>query len=75
MTLYGKHGKVRFPPIHPMVADRIHVYPERLGHQLANTEAPRFVSLRTVRGLGVTANGIYTLVETYAKRRASRWTS
>lgn len=49
MTLYGKHGKVRFPPIHPVAADRIRVYPERLRHQLANAEAPLCVPLRTVR--------------------------
>ena len=52
-----------------VAADRIHAYLERLGHQLANPKAPLFVLLRHwTKGLGVTANGIYTLVEAYARK-------
>jgi site-specific recombinase XerD len=69
LMVYGKGGKVRYLPVHPLAADRIHAYLERSGHQLANPKAPLFVPLRHwAKGLGVTANGIYTLVEVYAKK-------
>ena len=74
--VHGKGGKVRYLPVHPVAADRIHAYLERSGHQLANPKAPLFVPLRhRAKGLGVTANGIYTLVETYKKKPASRSTA
>lgn len=59
---------MRYLPVHPVAADRIHAYLERSRHGLANPKAPLFVPLRHwAKGIGVTANGIYTLVEAYAK--------
>jgi site-specific recombinase XerD len=71
LMVHGKGGKVRYLPVHPVAADRIHAYLERSGHALANPKAPLFVPLRHwAKGLGITANGIYTLVEAYAKVQA-----
>jgi len=69
LLVHGKGGKVRYLPVHPVAADRIYTYLERSAHHLQNPKAPLFVPLRHwYKGLGVTANGIYTLVEAYAKK-------
>lgn len=69
LVVHGKGGKVRYLPVHPVAADRIHAYLERSGHHLVNPKAPLFVPLRHwSKGEGVTANGIYTIVEAYAKQ-------
>lgn len=55
---------------HPPRRSRPHpCLPERSGHALANSKGPLFVPLRHwAKGLGVTANGLYTLVGAYAKK-------
>jgi len=69
----GKGGKVRYLPVHPVAADRIHAYLERSGHARSDSKGPLFIPLRHwAKGLGVTASGIYTLVEAYAKKAVSR---
>jgi site-specific recombinase XerD len=69
LRIHGKGGKLRYLPLHPIAAERIHAYLERSGHHLVNGQAPLFVPLRgRSTGAGVTANGIYTLVGHYAKR-------
>jgi site-specific recombinase XerD len=69
LMIHGKGDKVRYLPVHPVAADHIHSYLERSGHQLADPKGPLFAPLRHLaKGLGVTANGIYTLVEAYAKK-------
>lgn len=69
LLVHGKGGKVRYLPIHPVAADRIHAYLERSVHHLADPKAALFVPLRHwAKGQGVSANGIYTLVAAYAKK-------
>ncbi|WP_225776320.1 tyrosine-type recombinase/integrase [Pseudomonas sp. Marseille-Q5115] len=69
LLVHGKGGKVRYLPIHPVAADRIHAYLERSVHHLADPKAPLFVPLRHwAKGQGVSANGIYTLVAAYAEK-------
>ena len=67
--VHGKGGKVRYLPLHPVAADRIHDYLERSGHHLVAPKGPLFLPLRgpVDRG-GLTADGIYKLVEAYAKK-------
>ncbi|WP_062378644.1 tyrosine-type recombinase/integrase [Pseudomonas abietaniphila] len=68
LRIHGKGGKLRFVPLHPVAAERIHTYLEHSGHQLDNPKAPLFRPLRGRQtGTGVSANGLYTLVGEYAK--------
>jgi site-specific recombinase XerD len=68
LRVHGKGGKLRFVPLHPVAAERIHTYLEHSGHQLDNHKAPLFVPLRGRQtGAGITANGIYALVGQYAE--------
>jgi integrase len=69
LLIHGKGGKVRYLPLHPVAADRIHAYLEHSGHHLVPPKGPLFLPLRglTDRG-GITADGIYKLVEAYAKQ-------
>ena len=69
LRIQGKGGKLRFLPLHPVAAERIHSYLEMSGHHLVDRQVPLFVPLRgRSTGAGITANGIYTLVGFYAKR-------
>lgn len=69
LRIWGKGGKLRFLPLHPVAADRIHAYLEKSGHHLVEPQGPLFVPLRgRSTGAGITANGIYALVGVYAKR-------
>jgi site-specific recombinase XerD len=69
LVIHGKGDKIRYLPMHPVAMDRPHAYWERSGHHLVNPKTPMFVPLRHwTKGIGVTANGIYTLVEAYAKQ-------
>ncbi|WP_259647868.1 tyrosine-type recombinase/integrase, partial [Pseudomonas amygdali] len=53
---------------HPVAAERIYAYLEQDSERAA-TPGPLFRSLRgTTTGAGITANGIYTVVEAYAKK-------
>ena len=69
MLAQGKGDKVRYLPLHAVSAERIHSYLKRSADYLTNPKAPLFIPLRGRQtGAGVTANGIYTLVEAYAKK-------
>lgn len=69
LRVLGKGGKLRFLPLHPVAAERIHAYLEKSGHHLVDSQAPLFIPLRgRPTGAGITANGIYILVGVYAKR-------
>ncbi|KPB50660.1 Phage integrase family site specific recombinase [Pseudomonas coronafaciens pv. oryzae] len=69
MKIHGKGGKVRYLPLHPVAAGRIHLYLERSGHHSDDNKVPLFISLRgKSTGAGVSANGIYTVVEACAKK-------
>ncbi|KPX77010.1 hypothetical protein ALO84_200040 [Pseudomonas syringae pv. maculicola] len=68
LKVHGKGGKVRYLPLHPVAAGRIHQYLESSGHHLAERKVPLFIPLRgKLTGAGITANGIYTVVTAYAK--------
>lgn len=68
LRVCGKGSKIRFLPLHPVAAERIYAYLEQDSERAA-TPGPLFRSLRgTTTGAGITANGIYTVVEAYAKK-------
>ncbi|WPP02525.1 tyrosine-type recombinase/integrase (plasmid) [Pseudomonas sp. HR96] len=68
LQIHGKGGKLRYLPLHPIAAERIYAYLECSGHHLLEPKAPLFVPLRGIHtGTGVTANGIYKMVGSYAK--------
>lgn len=68
LRIHGRGGKLRFLPLHPLAAERIHDYLEMSGHQLVDAKAPLFAPLRDrSTGNGISANGIYTVVGHYAK--------
>ncbi|WP_339496726.1 tyrosine-type recombinase/integrase [Pseudomonas sp. EA_15y_Pfl1_P101] len=68
LQIHGKGGKLRFLPLHPTAAERIHGYLEISGHHLVGADAPLFVPLRgRATGAGISANGIYMMVGSYAK--------
>ncbi len=74
LKIHGKGGKIRYLPLHPVAAGRIHLYLERSGHHLDDKKVPMFKPLRgRSTGAGVSANGIYTVVEAYARKRGFRW--
>ncbi|EGH05197.1 MULTISPECIES: tyrosine-type recombinase/integrase [Pseudomonas syringae group genomosp. 2] len=69
LKIHGKGGKVRYLPLHPVAAGRIHWYLERSGHHLGDKKVPLFISLRgKSTGASISANGIYTVVEAYTKK-------
>ena len=54
-------------PLHPVAAERVHAYLAASGHHVGQEKAPLFVPLRGRRtGTGLTADGIYAVVGTYA---------
>jgi site-specific recombinase XerD len=68
LQIHGKGGKLRYLPLHPNAAERIYAYLERSGHNQDEVQAPLFMPLRGRQtGAGMTANGIYVMVGSYAK--------
>ncbi|SER52495.1 Site-specific recombinase XerD [Azotobacter beijerinckii] len=68
LKVHGKGGKLRYLPLHPVAAERIHAYLEASGHHLEDPKAPLFLPLRGKRtGSGISADGIYALVGAYAR--------
>lgn len=68
LRIHGKGGKLRFLPLHPVAAERIYVYLEASGHHQVDAKSPLFIPLRgKSTGLGLSANGIYSVVGNYAK--------
>jgi len=68
LQIHGKGGKLRYVPLHPVAAERLHTYLEASGHHQEHANAPLFRPLRGPKtGLGISAEGIYALVGQYAK--------
>ncbi|AAZ38096.1 site-specific recombinase, phage integrase family (plasmid) [Pseudomonas savastanoi pv. phaseolicola 1448A] len=68
LRVHGKGSKIRFLPLHPVAAERIYAYLEQDSERAAKP-GPLFRSLRgTTTGAAITANGIYSVVEAYAKK-------
>lgn len=68
LQIHGKGGKLRYVPLHPVAAERLHTYLEASGHRQEHTNAPLFRPLRGPKtGSGISAEGIYALVGQYAK--------
>jgi site-specific recombinase XerD len=68
LQIHGKGGKLRYLPLHPTAAERIYAYLERSGRHLEEAHAPLFMPLRGRQtSAGMTANGIYAMVGSYAK--------
>ncbi|WP_456017466.1 tyrosine-type recombinase/integrase [Pseudomonas fluorescens] len=67
LQVRGKGGKTRYLPLHPVAAERIHVYLEHDTDRPAGI-GPLFRSMRgKTTGASVTGNGIYTVVAQWAK--------
>lgn len=65
LRIHGKGGKVRYLPLHPVAAERIHAYLERDGQR---STGPLFRSLRGRQsGTGITASGVYKIVTTWCR--------
>ncbi len=68
LRIHGKGGKLRYVPLHPVAAERLHIYLEASGHHLEHDHAPLFRPLRGPQtGRGISAEGIYALVGHYAQ--------
>lgn len=68
LQIHGKGGKLRYVPLHPVAAERLHTYLEASGPHQEHANAPLFRPLRGPKtGLGISAEGIYALVGQYAK--------
>ncbi|NMZ42858.1 tyrosine-type recombinase/integrase [Pseudomonas proteolytica] len=66
LQVKGKGGKIRFLPLHPVAAERIHAYLEQDSKREPGS-GPLFRSIRgRTTGAGVSANGIYTVVAQWA---------
>ncbi|MBT2375512.1 tyrosine-type recombinase/integrase [Pseudomonas fluorescens] len=66
LQVKGKGGKLRFLPLHPVAAERIHAYLER-DSEREQGSGPLFRSIRgRTTGAGISANGIYTVVAYWA---------
>jgi len=73
LRVYGKGGKLRYLPLHPIVLERIHAYLKLSGHHLEQPAAPLFMPLRgKVTGAGLSADGIYALVRRYTSAAGIR---
>jgi site-specific recombinase XerD len=67
LQVKGKGGKLRFLPLHPVAAARIHEYLDK-DNKREPGNGPLFRSIRgRTTGTGVSANGIYTIVAQWAK--------
>lgn len=67
LQVKGKGGKIRYLPLHPVAAERIHAYLEKDSEREPGP-GPLFRSIRgRTTGAGVSANGIYTVVAQWAR--------
>jgi site-specific recombinase XerD len=66
LRIHGKGNKVRYVPLHPASAERIHTYLEVAGHG-ATPDAPLFQPTRKT-GASITADGIYKCVLACARQ-------
>jgi site-specific recombinase XerD len=69
LRIHGKGNKLRYLPLHPGSAERIHEYLEAAGHG-GEPAAPLFQPVKrrqgTTRGAAITADGVYKCVLAYA---------
>jgi site-specific recombinase XerD len=69
LRIHGKGNKLRYLPLHPGSAERIHAYLEAAGHG-GEPAAPLFQPVKrrqgTTRGAAITADGVYKCVLAYA---------
>src|SRR6202051_3762680 len=69
LRIHGKGNKLRYLPLHPGSAERIHTYLEAAGHG-GEPAAPLFQPVKrrqgTSRGAAITADGVYKCVLAYA---------
>ena len=66
LRIKAKGGKVRYLPLHTVAAERIHQYLELdTTREAGNTPLFRSIRGRSI-GAGITANGIYMLVDHWA---------
>jgi site-specific recombinase XerD len=66
LRVHGKGSKLRYLPLHPASAARIHTYLELAGHG-AIPDAPLFQPLRKT-GSAITADGVYKCILAHAKK-------
>jgi site-specific recombinase XerD len=64
LRVHGKGGKLRYVPLHPASAERLHTYLEAAGHG-AVPDAPLFQPMRRT-GAAITADGVYKCVLAWA---------
>jgi site-specific recombinase XerD len=64
LRVHGKGSKVRYVPLHPASAERLHTYLEAAGHGTV-LDAPLFQPVR-VTGAAITADGVYKCVLVWA---------
>lgn len=67
LRIHGKGNKLRYLPLHPDSAERIHLYLEVAGHRDA-PDAPLFQPARRQTGAALTADGVYKIVLSYAAK-------
>ncbi len=67
LRVHGKGSKIRYLPLHPGSAERIHAYLEAAGHG-ETPAAPLFQPVRRKAGAALTADGVYKVVLEYAAR-------
>jgi site-specific recombinase XerD len=65
LRIHGKGNKLRYLPLHPGSAERIHTYLEATSHG-ENPDAPLFQPVRRETGAALTADGVYKTVLAYA---------
>jgi site-specific recombinase XerD len=66
LRIHGKGNKLRYLPLHPASAERIHAYLEVAGHG-TTSDAPLFQPVRKT-GASITADGVYKCVLAYAQQ-------
>lgn len=64
LRIHGKGNKLRYVPLHPASAERIHAYLETAGHDTV-PDAPLFQPMRKT-GTAITADGVYKCVLAWA---------
>jgi site-specific recombinase XerD len=64
LRIHGKGNKLRYLPLHPGSAERVHAYLEVAGHG-QTLDAALFQPLRST-GAAITADGVYKIVLAYA---------
>jgi site-specific recombinase XerD len=67
LRVQGKGNKVRYVPLHPGTADRLHAYLDKGGHAGIPT-APLFRRLRAASLKAITPDAVYKILKSYASK-------